>query len=247
MRASSLLALAGALGHAAARPGYAGAPLAVNLTGGQQMYLTELDPSVIVTSDWDAITISWEAYGVPWNSFISNAPLPAWWEDRLNRTLEYVAAAKLPVILQLSHGGGNKRSCPAQNATETGVQDVLVCGSCFDYNVVTNPLASFFRQGYANFALFMAARFSPVAMGIAMDLNAVPQGGEECAAHWEDTVDFVNQVYDTLKNFAPQLSVYPVLSHEAVMCVGRPRLGGAGGRGWGWGCRGGAVWEAPGL
>lgn len=92
------------------------------------------------------MTVTWDNYGVPWNSFISAAPLPAWWEDRLNRTVEMALASKLPILLQLSHGGGAQRTCPAQNASDAGVTDVVICSQCFDYNVVTNPLASFYRQ-----------------------------------------------------------------------------------------------------
>lgn len=176
------LALASA-SVAAARPAYGGTPLSVNLTLTQQAYLTELDATVTISSDWDVLTITWDSYGVPWDSFISNAPLPGWWEDRLNRTVELAASLKLPVVLHLSHGGGNLRSCPAQNASDTGVSDVLVCGQCFDYNIISNPLASFFRQGFVNFALFMAGHFQPVAMGFAMDLNRVAQVSIYTAEH----------------------------------------------------------------
>jgi hypothetical protein len=50
LRAVALLA---ALGAVAARPGYLAAPLAYNKT----TYATELDPSVIVSSDWDAVNV----------------------------------------------------------------------------------------------------------------------------------------------------------------------------------------------
>ena len=138
----------------AARPGYAATPLAYNTT----TYATELDPKVTIVGDYDAVNVVWDSYGVPWATFISNAPLPAWWEDRLNRTIAATLAWKLPVVLTLSMGGGSQRSCPAQNASDTGVNDVLICSQCFDYNTITNPLASFFRQGFTNFALYMVRR-----------------------------------------------------------------------------------------
>lgn len=133
----------------------------------------------------------WDAYGVPWASFISQAPLPAWWEDRLNRTVAAVAKWQLPVVLTLGMGSGPVRSCPAMNATDRGTENPLICQSCFDYNVVTNPLASFFRQGYANFVLYMAARFEPAVLAYAIDLNRVAEG---CPEQWGSHVDFANQV-----------------------------------------------------
>lgn len=56
-------------------------------------------------------------------------------------------------VLTLPGGEGTYRGCPADNATESGssypsVSHVVgLCNNdCFDYNPVSNPLASFFRQ-----------------------------------------------------------------------------------------------------
>ena len=34
-----------------------------------------------------ACRLAGDSYGVPWDSFLHNAPLPKWWIDRLNRTV----------------------------------------------------------------------------------------------------------------------------------------------------------------
>jgi hypothetical protein len=86
-----------------------------------------------VPADLDAVHVVWDAYGLPWSSFLSAAPLPGWWEDRLNRTI--AAAAGKPVVLTLGMGAGDGRSCPMQNATDEGVVPVAVCDRCFDYNI----------------------------------------------------------------------------------------------------------------
>lgn len=50
LRTASLLAV---LGAAAARPGYLAAPLSYN----KSTYATEIDPGVLVSSDWDAVNV----------------------------------------------------------------------------------------------------------------------------------------------------------------------------------------------
>ena len=77
----------------------------------------------------------------------------------------------------------------------------------------------------------MAAKFNPVNIVIALEANRV---AEVCPQTYASYVDFVNQVYDTIKNFNAALTVYPSFSHESIMgvgdgqaCEGQAQAGGA--------------------
>ena len=179
----------------------------------------EIDPKVTLVGDFDAVQLLWgDAYGVPWASFLYEDPIPEWWMERLNRTVLATAAWQLPVVLSLQMGSGTGRSCPAQNATGTTyptVSSFYGCNACFDYNEVTNPVASFFRQAYVNYVLFMVSAVNPVAVIFGQDMNRY---AEVCSpTQWASFVDFSNQIYATVKNFAPTLPAYPSFSHESIM------------------------------
>jgi len=197
-QAATLVGLSLLIDSVVGRPGYLASPIALN----KSTFFTEIDPSVIISADWDAVNVVWDSYGVPWSSFLNNAPQPEWWQERLNRTIAATQAWKLPVVLTLPGGAGQNRGCPAENASESGssypsVSGTIVCDNdCFDYNTVTNPLASFFRQGYVNFVLYMISAFVPVNVNYAIDANRVL---EKCPSEFASYVDFMNQVYDTIK------------------------------------------------
>jgi len=232
-QAATLVGLSLLIDSVVGRPGYLASPIALN----KSTFFTEIDPSVIISADWDAVNVVWDSYGVPWSSFLNNAPQPEWWQERLNRTIAATQAWKLPVVLTLPGGAGQNRGCPAENASESGssypsVSGTIVCDNdCFDYNTVTNPLASFFRQGYVNFVLYMISAFVPVNVNYAIDANRVL---EKCPSEFASYVDFMNQVYDTIKSFYPTLVAYPSLSLESIMgtfpgqpCAGQVAFAGA--------------------
>ena len=58
------------------------------------------------------------AYGVPWNSFLYEEPLPVSWSERLDAMVKGVDSYELPVILTFSMNGNDKHSCPSSNASD---------------------------------------------------------------------------------------------------------------------------------
>ena len=228
-----LLALALALAPAPAaraqfvRPYYGGGPLLLNTTTLQY----DVDATVQIAADFDLAVIDADSWGVPWDSFIYEQPLPVSWEAKLNAT---VAAWRgwdraILLLLPMGDGGGDaRRSCPAQNATDgpTGLpvlSPVGACSRCFDYNTTTSPVAAFFRQGYVNYVLAMAAAFTLnapsknaplVGVAFALDANRVLEAG--CGEAWlHGYVDFSNQVYASVKQYLPDLPVFPAFQLES--------------------------------
>jgi len=149
--ALAALAPRGALGAAArafVRPYYGGGPLTLNTTTLQY----DVDGSVPIDTDFDFATIDADSWGVPWDSFLYEQPLPRSWEAKLNATIDAWRSWDRTLLLLLPMGDGDsKRTCPAQNATDgpTGLPVLSAvggCSRCFDYNTTTNPVASFFVQ-----------------------------------------------------------------------------------------------------
>jgi len=87
------------------------------------------------------VSVDISYYGVPWNSFLYELPLPVSWAERLYAMVEGVDAYELPVILSFAINGNDKKSCPASNAsdypgtTSPGVNDFTGCTQCFDYDM----------------------------------------------------------------------------------------------------------------
>lgn len=125
---------------------FGGTPLSLNTTTFQYF----LDPSISLSPDFDFVSIDLSAYGVPWNSFLYQEPLPLSWQARLDTTVAAVETWQLPIFLQLGILGG--KSCPPQNASDVPGTDIPSvtnfdgCSTCFDYDIYRNPVASFIRQ-----------------------------------------------------------------------------------------------------
>ena len=169
--------------------------------------------------DWDAVSIDISAYGVPWNSFLYEEPLPVSWSERLDAMVKGVDSYELPVILTFSLNGNDKRSCPSSNAsdqpgsTSPGVADFSGCTKCFDWDIVRNPIASFIRQGFVNYALAVSYAFNTTGtLGVinyAADMNRYLESG--CSdAEWESAKQFTQQIYASLK------ALYPPREHGGV-------------------------------
>ena len=77
-----------------------------------------LDGSIALRDDFDAVSVDLSYYGVPWNSFLYEAPLPVSWAERLDAMVKAVDAYELPVVLSFSINGNDKHSCPATNASD---------------------------------------------------------------------------------------------------------------------------------
>ena len=207
------------------RPYYGGGPLLLNTTTLQY----DVDASVQIAADFDLATIDADSWGVPWDAFIYEQPLPRSWELKLNATVEAWRGWDRALLLLLPMGDNDsRRSCPSQNATDspTGLpvlSPVGGCARCFDYNTTTSPVAAFFRQGYVNYVLAMAAAFSLnapsknaplVGVAFALDANRVLEAG--CGEEWlRAYVDFSNQVYASVKQFLPELPVFPAFQLES--------------------------------
>lgn len=116
---------------------YAGAPLSLNTS----QYQFVVDETINLLGDFDAVSIDLTNYGIPWNSFLYEEPLPVSWSERLYAAVAGVDSYDLPVILSFSMNGNGRASCPASNATDIagttspGVDDFSGCQQCFDYNV----------------------------------------------------------------------------------------------------------------
>jgi hypothetical protein len=221
-----LLAAPAAAARAFVRPYYGGGPLTLNTTTLQY----DVDGSVPIATDFDFVVIDADSWGVPWDAFIYEQPLPRSWETKLNQTIDAWRAYDRALLLLLPMGDGDsKRSCPSQNATDgpTGLpvlNAVGGCKACFNYNTTTNPVAAFFVQAYANYVLAMAAAFtlnapSPnaplVGIAFAIDANRVLEAG--CGADWlRAYTAFSNQVYATVKLQLPALPVFPAFQLESL-------------------------------
>jgi len=221
------------------RPYYAGGPLALNLTTLQY----DLDADVPIDADFDLLVVNADSWGVPWDSMIREEPLPVTFEQKLNASIDAWRRWGRAALLLLPMGDdASKRSCPASNATDganglPSLQPVGGCTRCFDYNETTNPVAAFFRQGYVNYVLAMAAAFTYnepgkdaplVGVGFAVDANRVLEAG--CGAAWlAGYVDFSNQVFATVKNFLPALPLFPAFSLESMYGLAEGQACGGGG------------------
>jgi len=165
-------------------------------------------------------------YGVPWNSFLYEQPLPVSWSERLWAAVKGVDSYELPVMLQFPINGNDKRSCPASNATDNpgttspGVNDFTGCARCFDYDVIRNPVASFVRQAFVNYALAVSYAFNTTEtlaiINFGTDVNRALEDG--CPAEiWAAQVEFTQQVYASLKELYPAMALFPSFSLETLM------------------------------
>jgi hypothetical protein len=163
---------------------------------------------------------------IPWNSFLYEEPLPVSWAERLDAAVKGVDSYGLPVFLQFPINGNDKRSCPASNAsdipgtTSPGVNDFAGCAKCFDYDIVRNPIASFVRQGFVNYALAVSYAFNTTEtlaiVNFGIDANRFLEDGCSTAV-WESYKEFTQQVYATLKELYPAMSLFPSFSLETMM------------------------------
>ena len=144
------------------RPVFSASPISLNYTE----YQFVIDDSITLRGDFDVVSVDLSYYGIPWNSFLYEEPLPVSWSNRLANAVAGVDSYELPVMLQFPINGNDKRSCPASNAsdypgtTSPGVNDFAGCTRCFDYDLVRNPIASFVRQGFINYALAVSYAFN---------------------------------------------------------------------------------------
>ena len=162
-------------------------------------------PSVIQTSPSPLIlaqSVDLSYYGVPWNSFLYELPLPVSWAERLDAAVKGVDSYELPVMLQFPINGNDKTSCPASNAsdypgtTSPGVNDFTGCTQCFDYSIVRNPIASFIRQGFVNYALAVSLAFNATGtlgvINFGVDANRFLESG--CSADiWASYIEFTQR------------------------------------------------------
>ena len=220
--AAAPLASASILDAPPTRTLFSASPLSLNTSE----YQFVLDGSIRIREDFDIVSVDLSYYGIPWNSFLYEAPLPVSWATRLDAMVQAVDAYELPVMLQFSITGNDKRSCPTSNAsdypgtTSPGVSDFAGCTKCFDYNIITNPVASYIRQGFTNYALAVSLAFNSTetlaVINYGVDMNRYLESG--CSKqNWDDYVGFTQQVYATLKELYPAMSVFPSLSLETMM------------------------------
>jgi len=207
------------------RPAYAAAPLALNTS----QYQFVLDGSIPIKEDFDAVSVDLSYYGLPWNSFLYEEPLPVSWAERLAAMVNAVDAYELPVLLQFSiTGNDGHTSCPTANAsdipgtTSPGVSPFTGCDKCFDYDIVRNPVASFIRQGYINYALAVSVAFNATEtlalINFGIDANRYLENG--CTTdQWVAFSQFTQQVYATLKNYFPDKGLFASFSLESMMQV----------------------------
>jgi hypothetical protein len=205
---------------------YGGGPLSLNLTTLQYDVYGDVD----IATDFDYVSIDFDSWGIPWDSFIYEQPLPFSWENKLNNTIASWKNWNRPVVLLVSFGtSDSKRSCPALNASDSqggypNLQPVGNCQTCFDWNITTNPVAAFFRQGFTNYILALTLAFitnqptegtSVIGVGFANDANRVLEAN--CGALWfNGYVDALNQVSTTFKNYYPTTPIFPVFSLESM-------------------------------
>lgn len=210
------------------RPIFSASPLSLNTS----QYQFVIDETIPLIGDFDAVSIDLSTYGIPWNSFLYEEPLPVSWAERLDAAVKGVDTYDLPVVLQFAILGSDKRSCPSSNAsdypgtTSPGVSDFAGCTRCFDYNIVTNPIASFVRQGYVNYALAVSYAFNTTGtLGIinyGVDANLYLRDG--CSAqNWQDFKDFTQQVYSTLKELYPAMAIFTSNNLEQLVSLARRR------------------------
>ena len=129
-------------------------------------------------------------------------------------------------MLQFPLTGNDKRSCPPSNATDApgttspGVSDFAGCARCFDYDTIRNPVASFVRQAFVNYALAVSLAFNATEtlaiINFGADVNRALEDG--CAPEiWASQVEFTQQVYATIKDLYPTMAVFPSFSLETMM------------------------------
>ena len=84
--------------------------------------------------------------------------------------------------------------------------DFSGCSRCFDFDIVRNPIASFIRQAYVNYALAVSYAFNTTGtLGIinfAADVNRYLEDG--CSDdEWLAAKQFTQQLYASLKELYP--------------------------------------------
>jgi len=179
------------------------------------------------------VSVDISAYGVPWNSFLYEEPLPVSWSERLDAMVKGVDSYELPVILTFSMNGNDKHSCPSSNAsdypgsTSPAETDFSGCKRCFDYDIVRNPVASFVRQAFINYALAVSYAFNTTGtLGIidfSKEANRYWEDG--CSAdEWDAYKQFVQQAYATLRGLYPPretggVGLYASFSGETLLGV----------------------------
>ena len=211
-------------GLALQRPAFSASPITLNTSEFQFV----IDDSISLLGDWDVVSVDLSYYGIPWSSFLYEEPLPVSWATRLDNAVKGVDSYELPVVLQFPILGSDKRSCPVSNATDypgstsPGVNDFYGCTRCFDYSVITNPVASFVRQGFVNYALAVSYAFNTTGtlglINFGIDANRYLEDGCS-AANVASFKEFTNQVYATLKELYPTMAVFPSFSLESMMQV----------------------------
>jgi hypothetical protein len=221
-RAASVPAALAPLGVSLQRPVYGGSPVRLNTSE----YQFVIDETIPLVGDVDLVSVDLSYYGIPWSSFLYEQPLPVSWSERLWAAVRGVDSYELPVMLQFPINGNDRRSCPASNAsdvpgtTSPGVSNFDGCSQCFDYDIVRNPVASFVRQAFVNYALAVSYAFNTTetlaVINFGIDANRFLEDG--CSAEvWASYKEFTQQVYESLKELYPNMALFPSFSLETLM------------------------------
>lgn len=225
-------------GVRAGQAAFAASPLNLDVYGTKQFML---DGNVSLTGDWDAVTLDFSGYGIPYSSFMYEEPQPVSWAARVATALGDITGSwRLPVILQLPVVDG---SCPPMNATDSpggstpSVNSFTGCSSCFDFSEVRNPVAAFVKQGIINYQVYMSlavnltGTLALLQYGVDANTYFAAGCGDDLNAAY---VEYLAQTYVTLKQLFPDKAVFPSFSVEVMMgasngqaCAGQLATGGS--------------------
>jgi hypothetical protein len=166
------------------------------------LQLTEGD----VASDSDVIAVHQEFYGLPWDTFESDAAPPSEWVSTMERLAASARSAKKPVFLSVTMLNGKRESLAPKTRIEQGQVKTTDDWSAKCYDFARAPDAAQKREAYLRYVAAMVTRFAPAYLNIAIEVNLFL---EKCPEAAPGLIALMNAVYRAVKVQSPDTLVFP--------------------------------------
>ncbi len=148
-------------------------------------------------------------FGLPWDEFASQAPLPEPWLQVMAQIKSDAAALGVGIYLSLTPISGTRIQLAARAVDRNGELRVDEDWAVGCYNFDSGPNSDQIRISYLNYVRWMTDYFNPDFLTHGIEINLYE---EACPDEFDSLIDLLNQAYDQEKDINPSMPVFPTLT-----------------------------------
>jgi hypothetical protein len=162
--------------------------------------------SANLAEDVDVIAIHQEFYGIPWEAFEKNQPVPSVWGTLMGEIAHNARAAGKPIFLSVTMLNGTRSTLAARTVINQGKVETEDNWSATCYNFASAADGASKKTAYLRYVESMIDTFQPRYLNIAVEVNLF---FEKCPQATAALIDVANAAYDLAKKKDPTLIVFP--------------------------------------